>query len=214
MRETRVAQISIFENHVQHELADRLLNMSNILDQWPEILVMIEADLVDKSKKPAGRKGLTVENILRCLILKQMLQVSYQQLSFHLADSISYRAFARLPDNFTPRKSALQNTIRKITAETLEAIHILMTQSMQANQDISLDKIRIDSTVVKSNIAPPSDSQLLEDCVRVISRLLVKSRESTGIKIRFTDKRKSAKTLFLRYLTPRKQKRIHSILRY
>jgi hypothetical protein len=35
MRETRVAQISIFENYAQHEFAERLLNLSNLLDQWP-----------------------------------------------------------------------------------------------------------------------------------------------------------------------------------
>ena len=62
----------------------------------------------------------------------------------------------------------------------------------------SLDKLRIDSTVVASPIAPPSDSQLLNDGVRVISRLLAKSKTDTGLKVRFTDKRKAAKSLAFR----------------
>lgn len=204
MRETRVAQISIFENYAQHEFAERLRSISNVLDQWPEILSLIHNDLINTSTKAVGRKGLSVENVLRCLVLKQMLQISYQQLAFHLADSMTYRTFTRLGPEFIPKKSALQNAIRKITPETLEKIHLLMTQSLLQQRVISLEQIRIDSTVVKSNIAPPLDSQLLEDSVRVISRYLAKSRDRTGIKIRFTDKRKVAKSLAFRIFNAKK----------
>ena len=58
-----------------------------------------------------------------------------------------------------------------------------------------MEKLRIDSTVVASNIAPPSDSQLLNDGVRVLSRLLAKSKDATGVKIRFMDQRRSSKSL-------------------
>jgi len=207
MRETRVAQISIFENYAQHEFAEQLLNLSNILDQWPDILILIEQDLICTATKAVGRKGLTVENVLRCLVLKQMLQISYQQLAFHLADSMTYRAFTRLASEFNPKKSALQNTIRKITPNTLEKIHLLITQFLLRQQVISLEQIRIDSTVVKSNIAPPMDSQLLADSVRVMSRYLAKSRDCTGIKIRFTDKRKSSKSLAFRIFNAKKSEK-------
>ncbi|VAW82403.1 elements of external origin; transposon-related functions [hydrothermal vent metagenome] len=63
---------------------------------------------------------------------------------------------------------------------------------------LSLEKLRIDSTVVASNIAPPSDSQLLNDSVRVLSRALAISQNATGLKIRFTDKRKTSKSLAFR----------------
>jgi IS5 family transposase len=68
----------------------------------------------------------------------------------------------------------------------------------------SLDKLRIDSTVVASTIAPPSDSQLLNDAVRVISRLLAKSKAETGLKIRFTDQRKASKPLAFRIFNVKK----------
>lgn len=207
MRETRVAQISIFEKYAQHEFAEQLQTLSSILDQWPEILTLIENDLSDTPKSPVGRKGLSVETVFRCLLLKQKLQVSYEQLAFHLADSMTYRAFARVAEQTSPSKSALQSTIRQIKPDTLKQIHLLIAQSLLQKGSVSLEQIRIDSTVVKSNIAPPSDSQLLEDSVRVISRYLAKSREHTGIKIRFTDKRKPAKSLAFRIFNAKSAKK-------
>jgi IS5 family transposase len=44
-----------------------------------------------------GRRGLPAESVLRCALLKQQRQLSYEELAFHLEDSASFRAFARLP---------------------------------------------------------------------------------------------------------------------
>ena len=156
---------------------------------------MIEKDLRDESVKKVGRNGLSVESIFRCLLLKQKLRISYEQLSFHLSDSMTYRTFARLPRDLSPSRSCLHSTIRSIKPETLESVHLMLSVNWLVKGNISLKKIRIDSTVVKSNIAPPSDSQLLNDGVRVLSRLLSKSHSKTGIKHRFTDKRKASKSL-------------------
>jgi IS5 family transposase len=149
---------------------------------------------------------LAVETVFRCLLLKQQLRCSYELLAFHLSDSSSYRAFTRLPDAICPSRSGLQSVIRKIKPETLEAIHRLLAGNFLKNRTISLDKIRIDNMVVKSNITPPSDSQLLNDSVRVLSRLLAKSQNFTGLKISFTDKRKASKSLAFQYLMPKTQK--------
>lgn len=198
MRITRLAQISIFENYSEHEFGIQLKKLSALLDEYPEVLALVEQDLVDTSLKPVGRNGLTVENIFRSLLLKQQLQVSYEQLAFHLSDSMSYRTFVRLPDHVTPKKSGLQSTIRRIKPETLEQVHQILTAHWLEKGDMSLEKIRVDSTVVKSNIAPPCDSALLDDGIRVLSRYLAKSRESTGKKIRFTDQRKASRSLAFR----------------
>ncbi len=106
---------------------------------------------------------------------------------------MTYRTFARLPYGVNPSRPGLQSTIRSITPSSLEILQLLLSQSCLKSGDLCLDKIRIDSTVVASNITPPSDSQLLNDGIRVLSRLLIKSSESIGIKIRFTDKRSIAK---------------------
>lgn len=204
MRETRNAQASIFEHYSNHEYGIRLRKLSEVLDRHPEILALVAADLIDASVSAVGRPGLSAESVLRCLLLKQQRGFSYEQLAFHLSDSVTYRTFTRLPAHLSPSRSCLQSTIRSIQPETLERAHQLLTRRLLDTGMASLDKLRIDSTVVASNIAPPSDSQLLDDGVRVISRLLAKSQTGTGLKIRFTDKRKAAKSLAFRIFNAKK----------
>lgn len=74
MRETRIAQASIFESYSKHEFGAQLRALSNRLDQHPEILLLVADDLIDTSVAKVGRIGLTVENIFRCMLLKQMLR--------------------------------------------------------------------------------------------------------------------------------------------
>ena len=195
MRETRLAQTSIFEEYSKHKVGVQLKKLSCLLDDHPEVLRVIEKDLIDPSRKPVGRNGLTVESVFRCLLLKQQLSISYEQLAFHLSDSMSYRTFVRLPSHLMPQKSSLQSTIRSIKPETLERVYHILSRDWLEKGTLSMEKLRIDSTVVASNIVPPSDSQLLNDSVRVLSRALAKSWKATGLKIRFTDKRKASKSL-------------------
>lgn len=204
MRETRNAQASIFEHYSNHEYGVRLQKLSEVLDRHPEILNLVAADLIDTSVSAVGRIGLSAESVLRCLLLKQQRGFSYEQLAFHLSDSVTYRTFTRLPAHLSPSRSCLQSTIRSIKPETLELAHQVLTRSLLDTGMASLDKLRIDSTVVASHIAPPSDSQLLNDGVRVISRLLAKSKTETGLNIRFTDQRKAAKSLAFRIFNAKK----------
>lgn len=100
--------------------------------------------------------------------------------------------------------TGLQSTIRSIQPDTLAQAHQVLTRNLMHQGVISMDKLRIDSTVVASHIAPPSDSQLLNDGVRVISRLLAKSKTETGVKVRFTDQRKAANSLAFRIFNAKK----------
>ncbi|MEQ8802568.1 MAG: ISNCY family transposase [Haliea sp.] len=204
MRETRNAQVSIFEHYSNHEYGIRLRKLSEVLDRHPEILDLVATDLIDASVSAVGRTGLSAESVLRCLLLKQQRGFSYEQLAFHLSDSETYRTFTRLPAHLSPSRSCLQSTIRSIKPQILERAHQLLTKSLLDTGMASMDKLRIDSTVVASHIAPPSDSQLLNDGVRVISRLLAKSKTETGVKVRFTDKRKAAKSLAFRIFNAKK----------
>ena len=70
-----------------------------------------------------GRHGLPAESVRRCAVLKQQRQLSYEELAFHLEDSASFRAFARLPLRWSPKKSVLHQTIAAIRAATWEAIN-------------------------------------------------------------------------------------------
>ena len=195
MRETRTAQTSIFDFYSKHERSEFFQNLSVKLDQHPQLLTLIEGDLLTRDAQPTGRKGLSVESIFRCLLLKQITGVSYEQLSFLLTDSQSYRTFARLDRDCYPGKSALCANIRRVRPETLQAVFESLALSTFNEGVLEPELTRVDSTVVKSHIAPPSDSRLLDDGIRVLSRLFARSRDRTGVKLRLVDYRKRSRKL-------------------
>lgn len=198
MRETRTAQTSIFDFYSQHEFSDFLRDLSGLLDDHPEILARLEEDLLTDGARSTGRKGLSVESIFRCMLLKQTTGVSYEMLAFHLADSHSYRSFVRLERDCRPGRSALSSNIRRMRPQTLQAVFELIGVNAVEQGMMDVNCLRVDSTVVKSNIAPPLDSQMLDDGIRVLSRLFAKSRDCTGVKLRLTDYRKPSKSLAAR----------------
>lgn len=195
MRETRNAQSSIFDFYSKHEQAQQLRELSRLLDQHSIVLSLVEKDFYQKNSKNTGAKGLSLESILRCLLLKQILGVSYEKLAFHLSDSPTYRTFTRLHEGRSPSKSALQSTVRRISADTLHQINQQLMLYWFEEKNLSLESVRIDSTVVQSNILEPRDSQLLVDGIRVLTRLMVNSRNITGVKLRIVDQRKRSKSL-------------------
>ena len=123
------------------------------------------------SRRP-GATGLPAEAVLRCALLKQHRQLSYQELAFHLEDSASFRAFARLPQSWSPQKSVLHQTISAIRAETWEQINRALLASAGAEKLERGRVVRLDSTVTAALLHEPSDSSLLWDAVRVMVRLL------------------------------------------
>ena len=195
MREFRTAQKSIFEYFAKHEKGEQLRKISDVLDQHPHCIELVAQDILPQGLKEVGCKGLSVESIFRCMILKQLFQHSYSELAFHLEDSISYRTFARLAVNSFPSKSTLQSTIRNISPDTLQQVFRNQVTDALNEGIVDLSKQRIDSTAIAANILTPSDSQLLNDCVRVLSRHMKKSSSLAGFKVRFYDLRKAAKKL-------------------
>lgn len=198
MRQSRNAQASIFDFFAAHELGDQLKTLSDILDEQPGILALVEQDLREPDTASTGACGLSVESVFRSLLLKQITGVSYEMLAFHLRDSATYRCFARLNADQQPSRSGLQSTIRQISPSTLQSINQLLITHWIENDGLSMDALRIDSTVVLSNIHPPSDSSLLYDGIRVLSRMMAKCKEDLGVKLRFTNQRKRAKSLEFR----------------
>ena len=86
MRTIRTAQASIFELFAAHDIGRELQAMSVWLDEHREVLEWVAADLRWHGLKPTGREGLPVESVLRCALLKQHRQLSYEELAFHLLD--------------------------------------------------------------------------------------------------------------------------------
>jgi len=182
MRAIVQSQLSIVQPPIEHNHAQELQVISNILDQEPKAVELVYADIVRHGgDTQAGRKGMTAEQVLRALIVKQMNDFSYEQLAFHLADSCTYRSFCRMGiSNKPPAKSALQDNIKQVTPQTLEAINCLLIQYARSKGIESGRQVRFDCTVVESNIHKPRDSELLWDGVRVLTRLMQKANEELG----------------------------------
>jgi transposase, IS5 family len=191
MRQERTIQASIFDLFAGHEIGRELKAMSGWLDQHPALAGLVAKDLKRLGVKETGRHGLPAESALRCALLKQHRQLSYEELAFHLEDSASFRAFARLPLSWTPKKSGLHKTISAIRAETWEAINHAALASARAEKIETGGVIRLDSTVTAALMHEPSDSSLLWDAVRVMARML-KAAQSFA-KIPWRDRRRAAK---------------------
>jgi IS5 family transposase len=172
MRQERSVQASIFDVFAGHEIGRELKAMSDWLDAHGALLGLVAADLRREGVQETGRQGLPAEAVLRCALLKQYRQLSYEELAFHLEDSASFRAFARLPWAWSPKKSVLQQTISAIRAETWEEINRTLLAGARQEKLEDGSVVRLDSTVTAAPIHEPSDSSLLWDAVRVMVRLL------------------------------------------
>ena len=177
MRQERIIQASIFDVFAPHEIGRELRAMSQWLDGHRQLLSAVAADLRRKGLKPTGRYGLPAEAVLRCGLLKQYRQLSYEELAFHLQDSASFRAFARLPVGWCPKKSVLQKTISAVRADTWEQINRVLLTSAKEERIESGAMLRLDSTTSAALLHEPSDSSLLWDAVRVMVRLLRQADE-------------------------------------
>jgi IS5 family transposase len=196
MRKSLLDQLPLVPATIDHPHARELAVISAVLDKLPEAVRLVHEDLswrgrkrVDPSK---GRDGMAAEQVLRVGILKQVTGFSYEYLAFHLLDSSTYRTFVRLGyDDKPPKKSTLQKNVKRVKAETWEAINKLVVLQAKKLGIERGDKVRTDCTVVESNIHHPTDSSLLWDCVRVLVRIMGKVKEEFGIT--FSDHSKRAK---------------------
>ena len=111
MRQERTVQATIFEVFARHEIGCELKAISQWLDGQRGLVSLVAGDLRRQGVRQTGRRGLSAESVLRCALLKQQRQLSYEELAFHLEDSASFRAFARLPLAWSPKKSVLHQTI-------------------------------------------------------------------------------------------------------
>jgi transposase, IS5 family len=180
MRQQRIIQATLFESFAEHEIGRELKAMSQWLDQHRWVLDWVMNDLRGSAVQATGRDGLSAETVLRCALLKQYRQLSYEELAFHLEDSVSFMAFARLPLGWSPKKSVLHKTISAIRAATWEAINRALVSHAREERFEGGTVVRIDSTVTEALMHAPTDSSLLWDAVRVMVRLLQQASKLPG----------------------------------
>jgi IS5 family transposase len=214
MREARKSQLNLTGNWLPLAHAKELQTISCLLDQHRRIEELVFQDLQVAAGSKVGRggpRGLSAEQALRALLIKQMNGFSYRELAFHLADSQTYRTFCRLGiGNPAPSKSALAASIKAIRWETLEAIHRILLSTDPMRKVEKARKVRVDCTVVESNIHRPADSELLWDCVRVLTRLLRRSQACLGTEVViFADRTRRAKRRRQEILSTKNQEQRH-----
>lgn len=197
MRKSHKSQSSLLEPYLEVEHAQELETISAILDGVPQLNDLVLEDLRNVGGEKGidiGCGGMSAEQVLRSVLIKQMNQFSYRELAFHLADSRSYRTFCRIGImDKTPSKSALASNIKALSSETLEKINKgLVVAALEANIEKG-NKVRVDCTVVESNIHHPTDSALLYDCVRVLTRLMQRARKLLGGMVVFGNRTRRAK---------------------
>ncbi|MCP4255555.1 MAG: transposase, partial [Candidatus Scalindua sp.] len=135
-------------------------------------LEKVAGDFKTPKGSPAGAKGMTIEQVVRVAILKQLRQLGYEELFDELNDNISYRRFAKIHEGKVPKKMTLNDNIKKISPAGWEEIHRVIVKTAK---ELGVEKgktVRMDSTSVESNIHYPTDGELLWDCVRVIDRII------------------------------------------
>jgi IS5 family transposase len=170
--------------------------IADFLDDQKEMIERVRSDLVRGLKKPgSGRNGLTPQQVLRALVLMRVKNWDYRELRERIADGLMLRQFADFYCAPVPKHDAFQRGFIRLTPQTLKAVNDLV---VQAAVDLGLEdgtKLRVDTTVVQTDIHHPTDNTLLWDVVRIVTRLvgrLGKALELRRIK-GFRDRTRSAR---------------------
>jgi transposase, IS5 family len=209
MRKKSKKQLPLMPDASDHPQAAELENISRILDANPIICDLAMQDIckVSKGEHKSGANGMTAEQAVRAAIVKQMFNFCYKDLAFHIVDSKSLRRFMRIgiaDKGF--KKSTLNNNIKALSAQTWEAINGQLVQYAAEEKIEKAREVRIDCTVVESNIHEPTDSSLLWDSVRVLTRLLHRAKDDYGLLISFQDHSRRAKRRLLGIMNSRSKK--------
>ena len=209
MRDKRQKQMPLSPRfRKDFDQAKELEAISRILDQHPAIHEMVFQDLCPcaPDKQNTGAGGMSAEQVLRAAIVKVLFGYSYRPLAFHIVDSDCLRAFCRIGFGKGFKKSALQKNIKSLSAETWEQVNRVIIGHAKDDKVEAGREIRIDCTVVESNIHHPTDSTLLWDVVRVLTRLLIAARKLGVMGLSFQDHSRRAKRRMLGILNAKKEK--------
>ena len=176
----RYDPINLFElvPKLELEMEPELAQLDRLLDD-DELFERVRTDLCRRYPNSArlGRHSTPVEVILRMLVLKRLYGFSYEQTEHFVNDSIVLRQFCRLYLEPAPDDTTLIRWANVIGPETIASLNeraVELAHSLKVSRG---RKLRVDSMVVETNIHHPTDSALLSDGVRVLSRLLRRAKK-------------------------------------
>ena len=151
---------------------DQLLDDSGLVD-----LVRIRLETRHPLSSRTGRPGIGPDRLLRCCVLKHIKGWSLRELERELRCNLVYRRFTRFDADPTPDFTTLSRNLALLGEGVMQAIHERVVMQAKAKGVVRGAKLRVDTTVVETNIHHPSDSTLLCDGVRVLTRTLARIAE-------------------------------------
>jgi IS5 family transposase len=159
----------------QSEQLDRLLDDDEILDR-------VRDDLARRypRTRSRGRPSTPVEVILRMLVVMRLYGWSYAQAEYLVHDSLVLRRSCRVYLEKVPDDTTLIRWADTIGPEAIQELDDRVVQLARSLKVTRGRKLRVDTTAVETAIHSPTDSGLVGDGVRVVSRLLRRARAALG----------------------------------
>jgi len=171
MRELRRRQLGFADLELWRQgvrLDPLLEQIGRFLEQHGELIQLVYADLVRGLKKHQRcRAGLTAEQVLRAFVLQRAKNWDYRELRERIADSFTRRQFTRFDGSRVPKHDVFQRAFVQLTPHTLRQINDAVIAAAVRLGIEDGRQLRVDSTVVETDIRYPRDSGLLWDSVRV-----------------------------------------------
>jgi IS5 family transposase len=181
----------LWEPWMRH--ADEALNDDALLD-------IIRQELSKRCKKSntRGRPSTPAEVVLRMLLLKHMRGWSFEDVSREVRANLVYRDFTGIGGGKVPDDKTMGRLARQLGPEAIELLHRRTVAIALEKQVIAGRRMRVDTTVVETNIHYPTDSTLMGDGVRVLTRVMKKVTAAAGkAGEKFRDRSRSVKRRIL-----------------
>jgi transposase, IS5 family len=141
-----------------------------------------------------GRRGTPADVVLRLLTLKHIRNWSYEELEREVRANLVYRDFTRIGSSKVPDAKTMARWSAVLGPQVVKAIHERMVKIAQAKGVITGRRMRVDTTVVETDIHYPTDSTLLGDGVRVLTRTMKKITKIAGaVGTKLCDRSRSVK---------------------
>ena len=185
MIETRRAQRTFGDGLIADEVKDLHEEWMKRADQVladKEIVAAVYEALAKRhpQSRTRGRRGAAAEVVLRLLVLKHMRNWSYGVLEREVRANLVYRDFTRVGGTKMPDAKTMGRWGVAIGPKVIQQIHDRIVQIARDHRVAEGRRMRVDTTVVETNIHYPTDSSLLGDGVRVLIRTMKKITGITG----------------------------------
>src|SRR5882757_6460749 len=197
MIQLRHRQPSLWHSGLAKDIEDLWEPWMKEVDQLLEDAALVESvyDAQGKRHRKSrthGRTQTPAEVALRLLILKHVRNWSYDTLEREVRANLVYRAFTRIGDEKVPDAKTLARLGQVIGPKVIEELHGRVVELARERGVTQGRKLRVDTTVVESNIHYPTDSSLLGDGTRVLTRTMKKiESKSGGLKGKVRDRMRS-----------------------